>query len=79
MLSLLQIDGLGKRYGMLPSEILSRASTLDLYIMDAVMSWEEYQHKKQNSKGNFVPNVTQEQLLRIFNKNKNDKSQNKNN
>jgi len=78
MLSLLQIDGLGKRYGLLPSEILKRATTIDLYIMDAVMSWEEYQHKKQNNK-NLVPHVTQEQLLRILNKNKNDQLQSQDN
>lgn len=78
MLSLLQIDGLGKRYGLLPSEILKRATTIDLYIMDAVMSWEEYQHKKQNNK-NLVPHTTQEQLLRILNKNKNDQLQSQDN
>lgn len=80
MLSLLQIDGLGKRYGLLPSEILERADTFDLYVMDAVMSWETYQNKKANSKpGQFTPNITQEQLLEIYKKNKNDTSQSKDN
>lgn len=70
MLSLLQIDGLGKRYGLLPSQVLGNANTFDLYVMDAVLSWESYQHKKQNSKpGTFVPDLTTEELVEIYNKN----------
>ena len=78
MLSLLQIDGLGKRYGLLPSEILKRATTIDLYVMDAVMSWEDYQHKKQNNK-NLVPHLTQDQMLEILGKTKNVTTKNKDN
>lgn len=74
MLSLLQIDGLGKRYGLLPSEVVKRADTFDLYVMDVVMSWEQYQHKKAISNGKpVVPNINQDQLLRIFNKNNENK------
>ena len=70
MLSLLQIDGLGKRYGVLPSEVIMKADTFDLYVMDAVMSWESYQHKKANSKkGEFVADISKEQLINIYNKN----------
>lgn len=73
MLSLLQIDGLGKRYGLLPSEILAKADTFDLYVMDAVLSWETYQHKKANSKaGEVVPKLTTDQLQTIFNKTNHD-------
>lgn len=74
MLSLLQIDGLGKRYGLLPSEVVKRADTFDLYVMDVVMSWEQYQHKKATAKkGEFVPDINKDQLLRIFNKNNENK------
>ena len=71
MLSLLQIDGLGKRYGLLPSEILRRSDTFDLYVMDAVMSFESYHNKKANANGKpVIPDLSQEQLLKIFNKTK---------
>ena len=71
MLSLLQIDSLGKRYGLLPSEILRRADTFDIYVMDAAMSYELFQHKKQNNKGKTpVDMYNKEQLLNIFNRNK---------
>jgi len=82
MLSLLQIDSLGKRYGLLPSEILKKADTFDLYVMDAVMSYELFQHKKQNNKGKLPTDAyTTDQLLTIFNKgkNKNDNSTGKHN
>lgn len=74
MLSLLQIDSLGKRYGLLPSEILRRADTFDLYVMDAAMSHELFQHKKQQNKGKLPPDAyTKEQLQVILNKGKNKK------
>ena len=37
MNSILQIDGIGKRYGVLPSQVIREADTFDLYIMDAAM------------------------------------------
>jgi len=71
MVSILQIDGLGKRYGMLPSEIIKRGDTFDLYIMDCAMSFERYHQEKQLNKGKPpVPSYNTDQLLEIFNKNK---------
>ena len=48
---ILTIDSLGKRYGMLPSDVLSRSNTFDLYIMDAAMSFENFHHKKAMNNG----------------------------
>ena len=45
MTSIMQIDTIGKRYGMLPSQVIREADTFDLYIMDAAMSFENYHHK----------------------------------
>lgn len=45
---IITLDNMGERYGMLPSEVLSRASTLDLYIMDAALSYRDHQQKKSN-------------------------------
>ena len=51
MALILMIDSLGKRYGMLPSEVLLRSNTFDLYIMDASMSFENYHHQKSLNNG----------------------------
>jgi len=68
----MQIDTLGKRYGLLPSEVLVRADTFDLYIMDAALTFENYHNKKANSKNGRapVPDLTMEELLAIKNKRK---------
>lgn len=72
MVSLLQIDSLGKRYGMLPSEILSRGNTFDLYVMDCALTFENFHHKKATNKGKIPADMyNKEQLLNIFNKGKN--------
>lgn len=65
------IDSLGKRYGILPSELLGRANTFDLYIMDVAMSFENYHHKKSMNKGQEpLDNYTTNDLVAIFNKHK---------
>ncbi len=67
----MQIDGLAKRYGKLPSEILREANTFDLYIIDAAMTYEQYHHKKAMNKGQEpIDNYTTEDLLKIYNKGK---------
>ena len=40
---------MGERYSMLPSEVLARATTLDLYVMDAALSYRDHQQKKSNN------------------------------
>jgi hypothetical protein len=71
MALILTIDGLGKRYGMLPSEVLNRSNTFDLYIMDAAMTFENYHHKKQMNNGmDPIPDFTPDELMTLFNKNK---------
>lgn len=51
MVSILQVDALGKRYGLLPSEILVRGNTFDLYIMDCALTFENFHHKKAMNNG----------------------------
>ena len=76
----MQIDGIGKRYGLLPSEVLKRADTFDLYIIDAALTFEQYHHKKAMNKGQVpVEAYSNDQLLEMFNKGKangEDKAQN---
>jgi hypothetical protein len=71
MALILTIDSLGKRYGMLPSEVLERSNTFDLYIMDAALTFENYHHKKSMNNGNDpLPEYNQSELLEMLNKNK---------
>ena len=60
---ILSIDRLGQRYGMLPSELMIRANTFDLVIMDAAMTLE--QHFNESSQEGYVPNISVEELLKI--------------
>lgn len=70
MTAILRVDGLGKRYGLLPSEVLKRADTFDVYILDAVMTFEDYYNKKAKSKNGLgpVPEFTQDELLAMMEK-----------
>jgi hypothetical protein len=54
---------MGKRYGMLPSEIIVRANTFDLVIMDTAMTLEK--HFQDASQEGYVPEVSTEELLKI--------------
>lgn len=60
------IDAMAKRYGKLPSEIMVSASTFDMVVMDAALSYEGYleqQHRQQTSGA--PPDVSEEELLKI--------------
>jgi hypothetical protein len=47
------------------------ANTFDLYIIDAAMTYEQYHHKKAMNKGQEpIDNYTTEDLLKIYNKGK---------
>ena len=67
MVSILQLDGLGKRYGLLPSEVLYRGNTFDLYIMDAALTFEHYHNQKAANGGKApVPEYTEDELMKIM-------------
>lgn len=72
----MQIDGLAKRYGKLPSEILREANTFDLYIIDAALTFESYHQKKAQNKGQDpIDHYTDDDLLKILEKGKKDNEQ----
>lgn len=54
---------MGQRYGLLPSEIISRASTFDLVVMDMALTYERH-HQEKNQPG-YVPEVSVEDLMKI--------------
>lgn len=39
------LDTMAQRYHLLPSEIMRRADTLDMYVLDVSMSWQRYQQE----------------------------------
>ncbi|CAB4154618.1 hypothetical protein UFOVP647_15 [uncultured Caudovirales phage] len=47
---ILTIHNLAETYKCLPSEVLARASTLDLYVMDVATQWRNYQHEQQEGR-----------------------------
>jgi hypothetical protein len=54
---------MGQRYGLLPSEAISRATTFDLVIMDTAMTLEH--HAQESAKPGYIPDVGVEELLKI--------------
>ena len=56
----LALDILGSRYGLLPSEVLVRASTVDLFVVDVAMTYENHRQKQES--GDLTSMYSQEQL-----------------
>jgi hypothetical protein len=54
---------LGQRYSLLPSEILNRATTFDLEVLDIALSYEQYKRDKAQGK---PPEYKQEDLMEIM-------------
>jgi hypothetical protein len=72
MAMILTIDTLAERYGMLPSEAMARGSTFDLYVMDAAISYHNYQSKKNSNNGvDPAPELSTEEMLEIMKKTRN--------
>lgn len=74
MSMVLSIDAIAKRYSLLPSEVLDRASTFDLVILDTALSYQKYKQDEAEGKKP-VPQLSQDQmkgmLERVRNGNKN--------
>lgn len=52
---LLTVHNLAKTYGLMPSEVLERATTFDLYVLDVSTRHSKYQQDRANGK---TPTVT---------------------
>lgn len=57
------VDAMAERYGLLPSEVLARANTLDAYIMDASISYQNYLERKSQ---NQAQDYSQEELMSMM-------------
>jgi len=55
------IDQMAHRYGMLPSDIISRATTFDMVVMDASSAYIEYLSNPNKA----YENIPTEELLKI--------------
>ena len=65
----MMIDTMAKRYALLPSEILDRASTVDLYVLSNALSYTARQSETRvNSKAPPIPKLTQEQMRAMIDK-----------
>lgn len=58
------LDALGERYGMLPSQVLEQANTMDLWVFDVAVSWKNHVHEQQMRKHDKsqLPNMDPETL-----------------
>ena len=52
---------MAKMYGQLPSTVLAHATTYDMMVTDALLSWEQEQYDKAQGKAP-VPNLSQEEM-----------------
>jgi hypothetical protein len=62
MSMILSIDALGKRYSLLPSEVMIKASTFDLVVLDAAMGFQSYLQDKADGKKQ-TPKLSQEEMM----------------
>jgi hypothetical protein len=62
------IDTMAERYGQLPSEVMSKATTFDIFVADTAIGYRNYLHDKANGKSTaYNPkDYTQEDLLNIL-------------
>lgn len=66
---LLSIDAIGKRYSVLPSEVLDRASTFDLVVIDAALGYEKYITDKAEGKRE-APKLSQDEMTKMLERTK---------
>lgn len=64
---IITVDSIATRYHLLPSQVMSDATTFDLFIMDAAVSWHNYQQELRENGGKApVPKLTQEQMQQML-------------
>ena len=47
---ILSIHNLAESYKCLPTEVLERATTFDLYVLDVHTKWVKYQHEQEKAR-----------------------------
>jgi len=69
MSMLLSIDAIGKRYSLLPSEVMTKASTFDLVVLDAAIGFQTYMQDKAEGKRE-SPKLSQEEMMKMVERTK---------
>ena len=69
MSMLLSIDAIGKRYSLLPSEVMTKASTFDLVVLDAALGFQTYMQDKAEGKRE-APKLSQEEMIKMVERTK---------
>lgn len=66
------IDTMAERYGMLPSEVMSRASTFDVFIADTAIGYRNYLNDKANGKATMYKpeSYSQDELMQYHKRGK---------
>lgn len=64
---MISIGHIAKTYGLLPSEVVARATTYDLMITDVYTTWENHKSNPTDMR-----DLSQEQLQEILKKSKGD-------
>lgn len=67
------LDQMAERYGKLPSEVLTTATTFDLFVFDASVSYKNLLQRRANGEKDEIP---QEVILKKWKKFHEDKSKN---
>lgn len=49
------LDSLGERYGKLPSEVLAKATTFDVWVYDVAVSYRNYRNERDAKNRNQIP------------------------
>lgn len=73
------LDSLGERYGMLPSQVLAKGNTLDLWCYDVAITYRNYKEseksKDPNVKSQFMDSGNlEEHFKKVKNRKREDKS-----
>jgi hypothetical protein len=61
---------MAKMYGQLPSVVLNHATTYDMLVTDALLSWENEQYEKAQGKMP-SPNLSQDEMKAMLDRVKN--------
>lgn len=60
------IDTVAERYGLLPSEVMTRANTFDVFIADTAIGYRNLiQERAMNGGKDVLPELTQQELMDI--------------
>jgi len=62
------LDNLAHRYSCLPSEVLRRGSTFDLYVLDVSTKWSNYQQDKADGRQPIARQPTQAEMFEMIKK-----------